>query len=148
MSGSVGVNTNDCFGQEAPLDQCPDEVDIARVSWGPVAGAPNLLKVTVGFVGRFDGPDGTFADIGIRGGEGTPLGTRTRLAGGKVICTYPGSDGPLTGESCAVNAEGEIEIVRNVSGLTGEIRLSIRSMQGSGDSFVGDAVQIRGIERP
>ena len=145
-SGSVAVNANDCFGEKAPADQCPDEVDIAGMSWGPVEGAPNLLRVTVSFVGPFAGPTETLVTISLFS-DGPALGTTVSLVDGNVTCTFPGSDGPLAGESCALNAVGEIDLVRDVSGMN-RIRISIRSRQGSGDSQVGDAVQISGIQRP
>ena len=145
-SGSVDVNTQDCFGETAPVDQCPDEVDIAGMSWGPVDGSPDLLKVTVSFVGPFAGPIATRVNIGLFS-DGPSMGTNVSLVDGNVTCTFPGTDGPLEGESCALNAAGEIELVRDVSGMN-RIRVLIRSRQGSGDSRIGDAVQIRGIERP
>ena len=145
-SGSVGVNTQDCFGETGPIDQCPDEVDIAGMSWGPVDGSPDLLKLTVSFVGPFAGPIATRVNIGLFS-DGPSMGTNVSLVDGNVTCTFPGTDGPLEGESCALNAAGEIELVRDVSGMN-RIRVLIRSRQGSGDSRIGDAVQIRGIERP
>ena len=145
-SGSVAVNANDCFGERAPVDQCPDEVDIAGMSWGPVEGSPNLLRVTLSFVGPFAGPTETLVTISLFS-DGPSLGTTVSLVDGNMTCTFPGSDGPLAGESCALNAVGKIDLVRDVSGMN-RIRISIRSRQGSGDSQVGDAVQISGIQRP
>ena len=145
-SGSVDVNAGDCFDNDGPVELCPVNVDITWFGWGPVDGSPDLFRVTVGFPERFEGPGDTRVDVAFRGREGTPMGTRVTLIGGEVSCTFPASGGPLEfgpGELCEVNAAGEIEVIRNVSGLEGPLRISIST---SGDG-VADAVQIRGIER-
>ena len=144
-SGSVELNTSDCFNEDGIVDECLDAVDIAEVSWA-VDGPLDLLTLTVRFVGPFAGPDRIIADVGI-GGSGVTLSNRLTLAGGEVTCVFF-PDGPLDGESCGVDAEGRIVVIRQISGLPGEIRMDAYASYGPPGSEVQDAVQIEGIAHP
>jgi hypothetical protein len=148
-SGDTPVDENDCYGQDAPLDTCPDEVDIVHMAWGMRADQPDLLEVTVTFAGPFAGPDTTIMSVTVWGDDTNNFTVQAILENGEVSCKYPGQpDSPLPGESCGVNASGQVEVALDVSGTAGGFRVSARSFQLDGDDRKEDKVYLVGITRP
>jgi hypothetical protein len=139
--GSVAVNADDCFDDDGPA-ACG--VDITGMAWEPVAGAPDLLQVTITFAGPLGGTEDFLLNMGIRGAESDGLGTNYSVEGGEASWNFPGSDGPLAGESASVDDNGRLVIIRDLSSLTGIIRISIRTRTLT-DPQIGDAVQISNV---
>jgi hypothetical protein len=120
------------------------EIDVIALGWGYVDGSPDLLMLTATFAAPVTGGGDALFDFGIwPRGSGSPLGTRIEVSDGAAECNFPGSDGPLPGESCEVNTDGEILVVRDVSGMTGRVDVTVSSIHfAADDSLVRDAAQI------
>ncbi len=148
-SGDTPVTENDCYGEDAPLNDCPDTVDIVHMAWEMDSDQPNLLKVAVTSAGPFAGADTTTLSVTVWGGDTNTFGVQANLRDYEVSCNYPGQpDSPLPGETCEVNASGQVEVVLDVSGTVGGFRLSARSSQYGDDGRKEDKVYLIGIERP
>jgi hypothetical protein len=148
-SGDTPVDENDCYGEDSPLDECPDAVDIVHMAWGMDGDQPDLLEVTVTFAGPFAGPDTTIMSVTVWGDDTNNFTVQAILENGEVSCRYPGQpDSPLPGESCGVNSSGQVEVALDVSGTAGGFRVSARSFQIGGDDRKEDKVYLVGIERP
>ena len=82
---------------------------MVALAW--VEQGPDLLELTVTFAGPVTGGGDFFVDIGIwPRGSGSPMGPSVTISDGVASCDF-GPDGPLPGESCEVNASGEIVFV-------------------------------------
>lgn len=151
-SGSTGINTDDCFTDDGPTS-CVPEIDFAAARWTWADGAPNLLLFGVKLgVPLLDG-SGTRRIIMTLQSEGS-LRTRVTLVGGEMTCEFEDINGdpaePLPGESCEINGDDEVVVVREISDLaTTAITISMASSTTpEGGETVSDEVQVIGIERP
>lgn len=148
-SGDTPVDENDCYGDDAPLDECPGAVDIVHMAWEMDGDQPDLLEVTVTFAGPYAGTDTTIMSVTVWGDDTNNFTVQAILEDGEVSCKYPGQpDSPLPGESCEVNSSGQVEVALDVSGTAGGFRVSARSFQLGGGDRKEDKVYLVGIERP
>lgn len=148
-SGETAVDENDCYGQDAPIDECPGAVDIVHMAWEMGGDQPDLIQVTVTLAGPFAGPDTTIMQVTVWGDDTNNFSVQAILENGEVSCRYPGQpDSPLPGESCEVNASGQVEVALDVSGTADGFRVSARSFQLEGDDRKEDKVYLVGITRP
>lgn len=145
--GSTEVGTDNCYDEDGWLaeGECPLNIDIVRVDW---RSDGDFLELVVGFGEPVSGDQDISVNVTIHRNEGKALTTVVDVSGGAATCRYPGSDGPLAGESCGVTENGEIVVRRDTSDLTltgDRGRLSIKATVTSDDGWLKDAAQIWGI---
>ena len=152
-SGSVEVNANDCYLSNG-LSECAPGGDITGLEWEPADGGPDLVKFTLSFAGSVLGPANPVPVIRIIGSDGSGVMTRVSVSDGAAVCDHPllaggGLEELGTGESCEVNAAGEIEFVRDLSRMPdGAFMVSIFvSHTPVGGVRTIDSVDVAGIER-